>query len=952
MLDACKTSQHPSADQIGLVVSYIKEEKFARYFFSNLENPNWVEPLYYEGIFFNAPSSIQIEPGTFQMPLWPAGEYLAQYAKQFEKIVIDVAQSIKTDNRNVHTILLNSLMKTCPQASSGIISCIDSWLDERFSDMLVIQLLPLANRWLDTGIVDAPLHLLESVIKPVLPPKERRSLKYASPLRFRSDHYWVNEYCKDQFSKLLNRNAVEVLGIFKRQLIQSIDLVRDELDDKTDLTIGYYWRLDIPKSTGDRGDADVIDLLIDGIRDALVLVCKQNIIVGEEILSTYLDSEYLIFRRLALFTLRSFGQNYPSLVNQSLLHKEYLYKSEYHSEYLGLMRDQFDYASEEVKTQVIAWILEGPIDLEERTMRRAQWRESETTDEIRIEIKDEWNLYHLQIIKDFLCGEALERLNQLIEQHGVPDITERPRVIVSSWEGAQSPIPGEELKEKTFDDLQQVLLTYIPEDSFRNSRGSLAQTLQALVREDLVRYQDFATYLINPEIRFVYIYHYLAGVRDNLRNNDGKLSDGIIELCKYISALKKDIHQDSSDEYEPNLRSAQLEVANLLESALRSKDPYLSKMQLDRIQSVLLTLANNPDPKNEEDDNFDAFTHSMNCVRGEAMHGIIHYSLYQVRQQDEIQNEKKKTGFLEPEIQKILEEKLDKSKEKSVAVHAVYGAYVPQLHFLSKQWLEKNLEMIFPKNAMMSRYWNAAWDAYISASNVYRDVFPLLVPQYKRGVLQLNQSLDEQNKIGSSPRERLAQHIMWAYLDGLTDFDHENELLELFFNNATDPIRASGIFWLSQVLGNNKPAVDDPVWKKCWTLWQRRLEYAEMQDISLNSQEMSNYLRWLKNCPVGMETIYQVLSKTIKYSHDGFDIRQIAEFAAENSDQYPLEAVMLLQSSILAERESWWRPKDEDEEKILRIAIASGIPDAKRIAFEVINYRGEQGDFRWKDLLE
>ena len=93
---------------------------------------------------------------------------------------------------------------------------------------------------------------------------------------------------------------------------------------------------------------------------------------------------------------------------------------------------------------------------------------------------------------------------------------------------------------------------------------------------------------------------------------------------------------------------------------------------------------------------FDPFTKSLNCVRGVAMHGIIHYSLYLVRQKTKLENKKSPKGFLETEVIKILDDRLDKTKERSLAVHSVYGAYIPQIHFLDRDWLGRHLKDIFP----------------------------------------------------------------------------------------------------------------------------------------------------------------------------------------------------------------------------------------------------------------
>jgi len=64
-----------------------------------------------------------------------------------------------------------------------------------------------------------------------------------------------------------------------------------------------------------------------------------------------------------------------------------------------------------------------------------------------------------------------------------------------------------------------------------------------------------------------------------------------------------------------------------------------------------------------------------------------------------------------------------------------------------------------------------------------------------------------------------------------------------------------------------------------------------------------------------------------------------------------LEAVTLLQLTITQAKESWWSPDEVDEKRILIAAMAGTNREAKRLAIEIINFRGEHGDFRWKQLL-
>ena len=954
VLENLKEQSVPTKVAAEVIAKYSTDWAYHRFFFDGLDNPAWIIPLFETDFFFNPPNPIEVKPGSFQLPGWPAGEYLARFANQHEDIVAAVVRSIRTENWRVQEILVDAMLKISPVKTAELIPAVDTWLSGRFSDMLPNKLIPLADYLLENGLVDAAIQMLEYVITPVLPPIQSEYSKYRSAVRFRSDHYWVNEYCEKQLLKLIQLKPVSVVLAFDRQIKKTIELTKQVNPEDAELQVGYYWRMDIPNRLSERGDADLLDILIDGLRDSLAELCKQNIDEGRKFLAAYLNSEHIIFKRIALYTLRTFGKNYPDLINQALLQRDSLENNKYTKEYCGLLRNQFIAASEDVRSQVISWILSGPTDIDSRAKNHAQWHNREATEEDQREIREDWELYRLEIIRNFLNGNALSRLTELTAMHGKPDITERPAIVTTSLGGAPSPFSAEELSQKSFEEIQQCFLTYVPEDLFLNPRESLAQTFQKLVSEDPAKFNNFASFLADPAVRFVYVYYYLSGVREGIKNKGGKLTTEILSLCEYIMAQKDDPFMGSSGNHEPGLFAAQMEVANLLGEALNSYDPYLTRAQLHRIRALLIKLAHHSDPESDADSktSFDPFTHSLNCVRGEAMHGIFHYSLYLSRQQDKLSGEKSKVGHLEPEIQQILDEKLDVTVDPSLAVHSVYGAFVPQLHFLSHEWLENNLFKIFPEVEDKDSYWKAAWDAYIFASNVYRDIFKLLIPQYQRGLELLNQPQDEQKHIGGSPNERLAQHIMFAYLAGLTDFDHENKILDLFFENAPDAIRAQGVFWLNQVLGNDKPAADDILWKKCWMLWQKRLEDAESQEVNRNTQEISDYLRWLANSPVDLDTLFPTLQKSVKYLHDGFDARQLIEYASKHCDQYPFYAVTLLQMTILSAKEVWWTPKDEDEEHILRAAMVSKNEGARKIAIGIINYRGELGDFRWKYLLE
>jgi hypothetical protein len=55
VLDLCKSDRNPSQERISLLISLIREDKYARYFFDGLENPAWIVPLYKDGFFYHIP---------------------------------------------------------------------------------------------------------------------------------------------------------------------------------------------------------------------------------------------------------------------------------------------------------------------------------------------------------------------------------------------------------------------------------------------------------------------------------------------------------------------------------------------------------------------------------------------------------------------------------------------------------------------------------------------------------------------------------------------------------------------------------------------------------------------------------------------------------------------------------------------------------------------------------
>ncbi len=948
ILDNLKEDNSPTKESVKVVVNHFDKGSYQRYFFTNFSNPNWVTPLFETGLFDISPEPIEVKPGSFQLPDCPALKFLVQFASQYEEIFVTITQKTITRNWRIQAKLIEGLQKISPEAASTCTFIIDSWLDSPFSEMLPKDLIPLTDRFIDSDLVESAIQITGFILTPVLRRTKNTYSRIDPPYGFRSHPFWVKEYCDKEISKLIKEASDILLNVFQHHIEKALELTRNIGIDDFEMRVGYAWRLDIAFRSSTRSDGNITDILIDGLRDSLCSLCEVSPEIGKVKIDEFIHSKHIIFQRIAVHTLRKFGEIYPDFLEEAISHWDYTEKSEYRSEYCGLLRDQYANTSTETKTKIIEYILAGPSDIESQTLKIAQWKNHEPIEEDRIEAKERWMQYHLALIKENLPQQLDQLLEELNTKYGEAHVDEKPKITFSEWTTIPSPITLEELAKKDLNAIKQYFLEYKPKNEFLNSRDSLARTFQNLVTKDPLKYLDFATLLIDPTIRFVYTYNYLFGIREAVRNNRAKLTDELLSLCEFVVGQTKDPYENPPDLHEAGLFTAQLEVAQLLNDAVQSDIPYFSREQLDRIRKILITLAHHSNPTKEDDERneMDPITYSLNCIRGEAMYGILKYSLYLVREKQA--EDKDIKWFIEQEIAGILDEKIDIEKESSPAVRAVIGSYLTQIYFMTEEWTKKNLNIIFPASQELDPYWIAAWDGYLISSNINKALFRHLIPQYQRGIRKLNQPNE---KSFSDPSGRLSQHIMVAYLNDLTDFDHKNHILDLFYENAEDGLRAQAIFWLSKVLENEKPAVDSPIWVKCWVLWKNRLDCAEKQEPAKNGQEISDYMRWLANCPLTLDQLYPMLFKSIKYFQDLFDVMQLTSFAANFCDQSPLEAVSLLSECIISAKETWWNPEEAVERSILEAAMRSNNSEAKKIAIELINFRGEQGDFRWKDLL-
>ena len=581
--------------------------------------------------------------------------------------------------------------------------------------------------------------------------------------------------------------------------------------------------------------------------------------------------------------LRTWGQQYPELLEiaYNTYKKEPIRGGQ--SEFERFLEIQFKNLPENMQDEIIHERMTPDLDRANELLESHTDRfRGETIEAKKQTIIERWQLEDLGPIASYLTGEDKEYYENLQKKYGEPLPRPDSGVVVSGWTGPESPIEIGDLKEKSIKEVVQYLIDYAPssEDTFdKPSREGLARTLEIDVQGRATDYAKNAILFLNENLPFVYHTHLLRGLEKATKNQEKFSLTNLLDVCEFI--IKQKDNKFQKQDFEEGLSAAKLAVVQLFEELFRVKEPYIENTLLEKSGQLIVELLHQdePFPEIEQPQGFDPATHSLNSVHGVALHSLVSYALYCERKR------KKETGdsgspVMIPLVKETLTKKLDKTKNPSLALHSIFGWYFPQFVYLDKEWALGNRERIFPTEAEMTKYWKVAWSAYIRFSDVYTNVFPELVYQYQRALEEFPMSGKDKGPDRSD--EKMASHILKAYLLDMIKLDSEDGLIGLYYKKADDETRSHGNFWLSQVLGSQRPSTEDVVWQKIWSLWQWRVGVATASDNRSNYiKEMSSFSRLLKNTPLDLSELYSVLENILDVKTDGFETDEIIKFWVE-----------------------------------------------------------------------
>ena len=776
------------------------------YFFSELDSPDWIEPLSAAGLFVDPPPP-RIAGDLISFPRWPQSEYLAKMAARApEKVGATILRIPVTDNTSVHQDLARAAVHLPVEMAVEWAVKEAEWLSQQqhIHWPIAEALGPVVERLSESRQIDAaitlarPLLELRLVVDPARseprfkPSQDSGSAVGTSDAESNGEDDLETEMLAASVMAGLSSRVVpridsyeyqkfvqrHVPSLLKHGGIKAFSMLCDLLEKPfhSESRSGSYadslWRPAIEPHAQNYGD-DASDTLIDAVRDGSMQLVDSGIDI-RSVFAALNGRKGRIFQRIVLHLAAEQSPTYPDFAAEMALSEDHFLGERLLHEYSRLLGAVFPRLNQNQTALVLGWIQRGP-----------SFSDSFAGDD---EERRKWRLYwqvrRLAWIRDHLDDDWTARYALIVEEVGEPENPDFTTYTTTGM-GPTSPVGVTHLEGMSTAEIAAYLGSWKPTgDPMPADRAGLADVFEQVVAGSPSRFLAAPGPFLELPVPFVEAL--VAGVREAVR------ADRVVDWTEVIVLLSRILaRHPTSGEW----RHARLACIRLVEKGLQNDAIDIGLRE--GVWAIIDSTASDSDPSPEEDaePTNDVANKSISCVRGNALHAVIHYALW-VYRMGAGGNAGDTPPFgmnAIPEVRTRLERHLDPAIDPSPSVRAVYGQWFPHLTLLDANWSAQNVRRIFPDRYPELR--DAAWETYLRFCPVYSTPFELLREQYSAAVDRLPSSNERASATRGEPNKRLGQHLLIMAGRGVLSWGDDDALLRNYFQNAKpeDSRRAIGL---------------------------------------------------------------------------------------------------------------------------------------------------------------
>ena len=972
ILDQYIHSKNPEGDlEIAdlILESIRKNDDIRRYFFSSRPDPSWIPILWRSSFFAKQPEFEVNSQGTF-LTFWYAHEFLLSVASDVPEYIIKHLDNLDSCHDWYKAGAVESLTKLDPTLVSTVIPKVLDWLKTSNSNWsLSHKASELMVFMAKNNYHDQTFDLFSALTDPILDLNTKEATKFTLNEASLPEHSPIKDYKpgNEYLIALEKLDVVRLINILDENLRSAIN--KESGITGRDNSKVSYWRSAIEDSEQDLGES-AKDSLLRALRDTLDHIVAQSIETAQPIVDKYINDDFEIFQRLAIYFLHRYPKVFRSMVVKELLNFSNLDETGIHHEFFLLLQEGFPVLDEKQRATLVNAILQGPPKVElERFVESVAQNDKRDPDEFRENYINYWIKNRLWMIRVCLTNDSKEILDNLIAASGEPDHPDFTSWISSDgWMRVtdNSPLEEEALRAMSPNELYNYIQAWEPDAekkswpqriTWEGLAGSIANIIVANP-EKYISHLELITY--HRSVIAQSIFGHLTNDNYPIHERSWVIWLELIEsLANNKDYDKKFIRaEDINSDWAQTYRS----IVQLIKRGLQHKDSTLPSELLPKIRDILLVMIYNPDPNSEQDKpgegwfgHLDPLTVSINRVRPMALDALVIYAIKNAK----LSNNGSKKIRWEQSVKDAFTRKLEKKEDPSWAVHSIFGKYLSSFYWLDKKWTVKNINGIFPEDDEEESIWFfiSAWESFLLDG--YRSyLMPLLHNKYIRGIEYLAKGY--QTKSHLDIVSRLSIHVVIDYCLGeylLESEEGQNSLLVNLTIQTSPQIRAY-VANACYLVYRDNPKDAEKFWLRVKEVWEWRNKEAS---INNHSSEFDEEMRKFGNIPLiapaqeNIITLWPLLEGLLPHvtRGDGFryDWISIEKFLLKEAKTDPARAIQFYKMMYdqLTERPKWIYHSDEAKELIIKV-INSGNEDAKQITLNLLDNLLRWGDNTFKDI--
>ncbi len=910
-----------------------------KYLFSKIKGKSslWLELLDNEGFFDSPPAPIvDDEKGTIHFPPWPASEYLAFMAKTTPDKVFEIIQKTPpTTNIRICEDFLDAAGDLPASQTAGLVEKLLEWIKTPYSHFIPEKAAKIMVHLAAGGKGDVALRVAKGLFE-IEPDKmagsKRKNRFNRTEPKAKLDSHTYLDIVKKYFLKLIPLLGLTAVEFLCDLLEQAINIHTDNNASKAPEDYSYVWYSNISVEPQGYGNREIKNILVFSVKKAAEDILNQQPENAENVIQVLEKRNWQIFQRITLQVLKSFGSKVPDIVKAHLVRRDLFDFYGGKKEYWELATDYFGILSPGQQETILNWIYEGP----------KFSKDSEKNEDEKKQRKEAWQRDRLGWIKNHLTDSHKVYYENLEKKHGAP---EAPFTfsVSTGWTGPTSPKSPEELLGMTNSQVVEFLKTWkAPEGPCDHSHEGLGRVLSSAVVKEPQRFAADA--LLFKGLDPTYIRSVLEGLRNGLKEHKKFDWGNVIDLCQWIVKQPRTIEgrtvKGDRLDADPDWGWTRKTIANLLEDGFSKEETSVAFDFREKVWHILSLLLQDPDPDAASQD-MEPLTLSINTVRGQSMHALIRYALWIRRTwEEQRQFNKVENGFQEmPEVKEALETHLE---EKSLAIRAVYGQWLPWLHLLDTSWVSKNLSNVFPPQKNREDLWEAAWKTYICYIDAYDEMLIVLRDEYIRAIDRIEEETDKPNNMETS----LAGHICTFASRGKINIEDAQNIFSKFWQKASLPLRKVATEFFGRMLYNTDQPIEEKIQKRFQQIWG----YCE-KNASSGMSELTSFGWWFASGKLPDDWAFKKIITILEACHEIEADSFIIEHLLKICKKFPTDSVKLIELMIEHDEEGWRIRVSADQiRSIIQTALQSKDEAAVRTAKKFVNRLASWGHSQFSDL--